>query len=516
MAEAASREDPRPNVLWLCTDQQRYDTLGVTGNTFVHTPNLDRLAAAGVLFDRAYCQNPLCTPSRASFLTGRYPRTTRARENGQGIPADEVLVTRLLADAGYLCGLAGKLHLSPCHPSVCPVTERRIDDGYTEFHWSHHPFPDWPGNEYIHWLHERGVAFGRQPSELTPYVHSGMPAEYHQTTWCATKAVEFIERAASGGRPWLFSFNCFDPHPSFDPPREYLERYLPRLDDIPLPDYRPGELDDKPPHQKRNHDRSRSAVAGTPIPAPQTDRDHRLVRAAYWAMVDLIDAQVGRMLEALDRTGQRANTLVIFMSDHGEMLGDHGLYLKGGYLYEHAVHMPLIVSWPGRVEADRRGSTIRRLTDRPDSPRPELVEGRSRALVEFTDLAPTLLEAAGLDRHPGMQGRSFWPLLTGAAPLHTHREDVYAECLNSRPHRAGGRPPGRGLDLSMVRTDRWKLVVVHGEDVGELYDLEDNPSETHNRWSDQACQGVKLTMLRRLCDRMAWTVDPLPAHQASW
>jgi len=487
MAESASRKGPGPNILWLCTDQQRYDTLGVTGNTFVRTPNLDRLAAEGVLFDRAYCQNPLCTPSRASFLTGRYPRTTRARQNGQGIPADEVLVTRLLADAGYLCGLAGKLHLSPCHPSVCPVTERRIDDGYAEFHWSHHPFPDWPGNEYIHWLHERGVAFGRQPSELTPYVQSGMPAEYHQTTWCASKAVEFIERAASGGRPWLFSFNCFDPHPSFDPPRQFLERYLPRLDDIPLPDYRPGELDDKPPHQKRNRERMRFAVAGTPIPAPQTDRDHRLVRAAYWAMVDLIDAQVGRMLEALDRTGQRDNTLVIFMSDHGEMLGDHGLYLKGGYFYEHAVHMPLIVAWQGRFRAGRR----------------------SRALVEFTDLAPTLLEAAGLDRGTGMQGRSFWPLLIGAAPLHEHREDVYAECLNSHE-------PERGLDLGMVRTDRWKLVVVHGEDAGELYDLKDDPSETHNRWSDQAHQGVKLEMLRRLCDRMAWTVDPLPVHQASW
>lgn len=204
-------------------------------------------------------------------------------------------------------------------------------------------------------------------------------------------------------------------------------------------------------------------------------------------MVDLIDAQVGRMLEALDRTGQRDNTLVIFMSDHGEMLGDHGLYLKGGYFYEHAVHMPLIVAWQGRFRAGRR----------------------SRALVEFTDLAPTLLEAAGLDRGTGMQGRSFWPLLIGAAPLHEHREDVYAECLNSHE-------PERGLDLGMVRTDRWKLVVVHGEDAGELYDLKDDPSETHNRWSDQAHQGVKLEMLRRLCDRMAWTVDPLPVHQASW
>lgn len=110
----------RPNILWICTDQQRFDTLGCYGNRFVRTPNLDRVAQTGVLFDYAFCQNPVCTPSRASFLTGRYPRTTRCRQNGQSIPADEVLVTRLLRDAGYVCGLSGKLHLAPLHPDVCP------------------------------------------------------------------------------------------------------------------------------------------------------------------------------------------------------------------------------------------------------------------------------------------------------------------------------------------------------------------------------------------------------------
>ena len=131
----------RPNILWICTDQQRYDTLGCMGNPWVQTPNLDRLAQRGALFERAYCQSPVCTPSRASFLTGRYPRTTRCRQNGQSIPEDEVLVTRLLADAGYSCGLSGKLHLSPCHPSVAPTGERRIEDGYAEVHWSHTPLP---------------------------------------------------------------------------------------------------------------------------------------------------------------------------------------------------------------------------------------------------------------------------------------------------------------------------------------------------------------------------------------
>ncbi len=113
----------RPNILWICTDQQRYDTLGCYGNAFVKTPFLDRLAAEGVLFEYCYSQSPVCTPSRAAFLTGRYPRTTRCRQNGQSIPTDEVLITRLLAEDGYICGLSGKLHLSVCHPSACPGTE---------------------------------------------------------------------------------------------------------------------------------------------------------------------------------------------------------------------------------------------------------------------------------------------------------------------------------------------------------------------------------------------------------
>ena len=129
----------KPNILWICTDHQRWGTLGCYGNEAVHSPNIDRLAIQGVLFERAFSQSPVCTPSRASFLTGRYPRTTRTRQNGQDIPADEKLVSRILADNGYTCGLSGKLHLSACHKSVAPDHERRIDDGYVEVHWSHHP-----------------------------------------------------------------------------------------------------------------------------------------------------------------------------------------------------------------------------------------------------------------------------------------------------------------------------------------------------------------------------------------
>ena len=480
---------PQPNILWICTDQQRFDTLGCYGNEFVRTPNLDRLAQGGVLFEHAYSQSPICTPSRACFLTGRYPRTTRARQNGQDIPPDEMLVTKLLSDAGYVCGLSGKLHLSTCNPQVCPGTERRIEDGYDNFHWSHHPRPDWPTSGYGQWLKEVGVDYHTEPHEGCKYILAGMPAQHHQTTWCADKAIHFIEANTAFDRPWLFSYNCFDPHNPFDPPTEYLERYLGFLDEIPLPNYVEGELDCKPYFQHPEGRRSYSQGSNLD-PDEMTDGDHRLIRAAYFAMVDLIDAQVGRILEALERTEQLSSTLVIFTSDHGEMLGDHNLYLKGPYFYEPAVRVPLIVSLPGAVGPARR----------------------SRALVELGDLTPTVLDVAGLPRHPGMQARSLWPLLTGESGLHAHREDVYCEYYSGMPPR-GGQP---GAYATMLRTARHKMVAIHAKEPGELYDLENDPTETKNLWDDSGSRTLKLEMLKRLADRMAWTVDPLPPRRASF
>ncbi len=478
----------RPNILWICSDQQRFDTLGSYGNDFVRTPQLDRLAAGGMRFTRAFCQSPVCTPSRASFLTGRYPRTTRCRQNGQSIPADEMLVTRLLADAGYTCGLAGKLHLSPCHPQASPGTERRIDDGYDEFHWSHHPRPDdWPTNEYFHWLRERGQTGEVSDSPLSRHIESGVPAAHHQTTWCAQKAINFIEAHEAGDRPWLFSVNIFDPHHAFDPPPEYLQRYLEVLDELPLPSWQTGELANKPPWQRIDHVAAYNTPGYFPFP-DMSERDHRLLTAAYWAMVDLIDEQVGRMLAALERTGQLEDTVVIFMSDHGEMLGDHGIYLKGPYFYEPAIHVPLIISQPGRIAAGVCGD-----------------------LVELVDLAPTLLQAASEPVWPGMQGQSLWPLLTGQGEPAAPRADVYCEYYNAMPWHEAPQP-----QLTMLRTETHKLVVAHGLAAGELYDLEADPNETHNRWQDPAYAGVRMDLLQRLCDRMAWTVDPLPLREGQW
>ena len=238
----------KPNILWICTDQQRFDTLGCYGNEFVDTPNLDKLAEKGILFENCYSQNPVCTPSRASFLTGRYPRTTGCRQNGQSIPKEEEdnLVTKMLSDNGYIGGLSGKLHISPANPSVCKGTERRINDGYDVFHWSHHPNDDWPTNEYTSWLKEKGINYTVEISDESDYVNYGMKEENHQTTWCVNKAIDFINTNENFDDPWFFSLNIFDPHHSFDPPEKYLKKYINMLEDIPLPNYKEGELSNKP------------------------------------------------------------------------------------------------------------------------------------------------------------------------------------------------------------------------------------------------------------------------------
>ena len=222
-----------PNILWICTDQQRYDTIRALGNEFIHTPNIDRLVQEGVAFTHAFCQSPICTPSRASFLTGMYPGSVHGCMNGNERWAEAApLVTKLLADAGVDCGLSGKLHLAGAQGRVEP---RPLDDGYRVFHWSHGSSSEWEPGQHAwgDWL--RGQ--GHEQREFLEDPDSFPPA-LHQTTWCTDRAIEHIETASA---PWLMSVNIFDPHVPFDPPLSYMQRYDPgRLARPALPRERPA------------------------------------------------------------------------------------------------------------------------------------------------------------------------------------------------------------------------------------------------------------------------------------
>jgi len=494
-----------PNILWYCTDQQRWDTIRALGNSHIRTPTLDRLTASGVAFRRAYTQSPICTPSRTTFLTGRYPATHHVHRNGnEHFPPSEVLVTRMLADQGYDCGLVGKLHLAGAQGRVEP----RTDDGYRYYRWSHSPKPDWGReNAYTEWLEsEKGVDARELFRELrSKHYGAGVPEELHQATWCTEEAIRFISQKRDG--PWLLSVNPFDPHPAFVPPEEYLRRYDPESLPYPLFEERDLErqrafrgVDQQTVEAFDPYSFVRSGAGNGPGRGetetgmrPPAAYDPRLVRACYYAQIELVDHQLGRIIDHLVESGQYENTIVVFMSDHGELLGDHGLIYKGCRFFESLVHVPLIISAPGLYAGGRESS----------------------ALVELVDLAPTLLEASG-NRVPWfMQGRSLHPLLVGTADLHTHKSHVVCEYNDAL------RLPN-ATHATMCFDGRYKSVVyhnahhsahadarsdvrsAHGSDapadrqgLGEIYDLQDDPGEFDNLWADPGHRDLREELLLR-------------------
>lgn len=470
----------RPNILWVCTEHQRFDTVHALGNEHIRTPNLDRLVAEGVAFTHAFCQNPVCTPSRSSFLTGRYPVTTRCRQNGQNIPPDEVLITRVLADLGYDCGLAGKLHVGAAQKGW----ETRVDDGYRVFEWSHGSTA-LHGGDWVRWLAERDLEFDDvYHKSPVPFSRRVDDRRYHQTTWCFDRALAFMQQSRS--QPWMVSVNPFAAHDPFDYLPQFYDGYDP--DSLPSPLWQPGELDDKPPCQLAAY-RKRGGPRGY---ESTTDRQRREMRAAYYATIEHIDAELGRLLDWLAQTGQRDNTLVLFHSDHGDMGGDHGIFQKGPYLYDPAVRVPLILSWPGRLAAGQR----------------------CNALVELTDIVPTLLELLDEPVPERIQGRSLLPPLSGEAPAGAVRNGVYSEYYNSNP--AATSPQQVPVYATMWRTHEHKVVVYHGEETGELYDLRRDPDEFVNLWHDPAHADIRFAMVRACFDARAFAMDPMPGRESGF
>lgn len=471
---------PMPNILWVCTDQQRFDTIEGLSNSLIKTPNLQRFMSEAVTFTNVFVQTPICSPSRGSFLTGRYPHSNGLRANGEFIRASELLVPRILADNSYTCGLAGKLHLAPCSGGRLE-TEERIDDGYKFFEWSHDLTVGGPDhNAWRVWLRQQGVNLPRFPKETV----WGMPIDpkYTQTAWCADVAMRFMRQQQGKSTPWLMSVNIFQPHAPFFPSEEYLHRVDPAK--MPNPAYKEGELDNKTPFQQLDH---QGAHGGHGLSFVKTSpEEHRKITAAYYAMIEQADTAMGQMLQTLEETGQADNTIVIFMSDHGEMLGDHGIYLKGPYFYDCLTRVPLIIRWPHRFKAGLKVD----------------------ALVEMLDIAPTLVEAAGIPVPKGMQGISLMPLLTGQST--THRDSVYMEFLNANPNYP--TPPL----LTGVRTERWKLNYCANAKYGELYDLQNDPGEFNNVWHDPHHSDAREQMMQVLTSRMLSSTDPLPMRVAPW
>lgn len=461
----------RPNILLFCTDQQRYDTIGALGNPHIRTPNLDRLAANGTAFENNYCQTPICTPSRASFLTGCYASSIHVNRNGNSHFPEQFqsrLISRILKDAGYDCGMVGKFHLSSSFKRVEP----RLDDGYRHFEWSHAPRMDWPVEQhgYGRWLRGKGVDFAAEYGRnrlggRSKEFDAGIAAAHHEVSWCVDYATRWIRGAI--GKPWFITVNTYAPHPPFHPPPEFLARMSPER--IPMPLWRASDA--------ANQAKLSRVDFQSKAKDPST-YESRMMKAAYYAQVEFVDDAFGKVVKSLEETGQLGNTLILFTSDHGETMGDHGLTHKGCRFNEGLARVPLIVSWPARF---RRGA-------------------RSKALTELTDLVPTILDAAGLRKPDYLHGRSLVPILTGT-DTGTHRQFARSEYHDALDL------PGHS-HANMLRNERYKLVHYHGNPVGELYDLERDPNEFGNLWEHPNHLALRAELSRQLFDAVMLTTDP--------
>lgn len=477
-----------PNILLLMTDQQRFDSLGCYGLEAAHTPNLDGLATGGVLFEQDYVNNPICTPSRASIMTGQHLPGHGVYRLYDNLPHDQVLFPEYLRQAGYRTALFGKLHVSS---NACEAEQRHPHDGFDTYEWCNEGclLMDSPFHGYSQWLKERDPDFHerlRREKRGVTYLNE----EHQVNRWAADRTIDFLE-CQTGEQPFFCKVSVFDPHDPYDShPRHWEEKVDGAR--LPDPDRAPGDFEGKPPVLKRT---SQSSYLGS-MDDYSTD-DLRRMRLGYHASVAYLDHEFGRVLEALERKGLADNTLVIFTSDHGDMLGDHHQLVKGGCFYDASVRVPLIMRWPGHLPGGQRIATP----------------------VQNHDLAATILGAAGIEtneveaRMP--DSRNLLPLARGECDA-VH-DAVYCclrnSTLSSEPSATPYYdPPIHG---TMMHTGQYKLNRWHQqgtgatEPAGELYDMQSDPDERRNLWSEPKWQGVR----RDLCERMAdWLFQQEQRH----
>ncbi|BAM03316.1 sulfatase family protein [Phycisphaera mikurensis] len=410
----------RPNLLVIMTDQQRADSLGCLGNHAVATPHLDGLAQSGVLFENAWCTNPICTPSRASFLTGHHlPRHQVETIDGELDP-EEVLFPERLRGAGYRTGLVGKLH---AQSGAIESRRRHPHDGFDvyDLYYGGGAMMGSPLNAYAPWVE------ARRPDVYQLLVEhekaaGPIPAEVHMNAWAAERAAAFLDAEGGGGRPWFLMVSVFDPHnPYDDHPPEAEARVDEAALPPPIPPPAPGTV---PPGVARH---ARDNYFGDY--AEMTDEQVRRMRTGYHAEVGMIDDLVGRLLTHLDARGLAEETLVLFLSDHGDLLGDHGLLVKGPVVYDANLRVPAIVRWPGRVEAGMRHA----------------------GPIQLNDLTATLLHAAGVDAE----------LPDAIDPLGCRRREIAINAYRNSGLGAGHKPHDPPIHLTCATDGRWTLARYH-------------------------------------------------------
>jgi len=456
---SCAEKKPR-NVLFIITDQQPVDVIGAYGNKWIKTPNIDRIASQGVRFDQFHIAAFPCSPSRASFLTGRFSHKHGVVMNNVLLPDTIPTLGDILKDRGYNTGYVGKWHLggrmyrgkenatinNEWHYSRVPHGKgyqfKRTPGGLGE-DVPQHGFDYWVGGwkHYHQYLRDVGLDAlanmnigGHDAAPTGPdstHIYSRVPEEHHMSAFLATRAADFIERQKNNETPFGFVLSFYGPHHPVAPPKPWDAMYRP--EDVPLPDNYPDSLESKPLRQRLNDE--------CYVQPRWTEMQFRDYVARYWGFSTYIDYQIGRVLVALDNSGKADDTVVVFCSDHGDMMASHGCIYKLNHCgYKELLNVPLLIQCPGVITPNTK----------------------CEELASSIDTLSTILDLTGIPAPQGLDGKSLLPALRG--------EQLYGHifCDSS------------GKNLTAI-SDRWKYVVNWSpSDLHELYDRYSDPGEIRN------------------------------------
>jgi choline-sulfatase len=418
--QAAAGTGKRPNIIFISSDQHSGQMLmGGPGRAVpVRTPNLERLAAKGVYFRNAYCCSPLCTPGRAAMMTGRFSSDVESYGNTTTFRGNVPTWGNYLRDAGYSCWATGKMDLTP-----------EGDLGFVQVDTSHEHFshPD------ITELFRRPTCYRVDERDL---VNGEVHDQGEADKATLDRGLAFIEQQPHNAtKPWAAYIGVHMPHPKFTAPQKYFDMYPPEK--VPLPNIPSGYLENL--HLVFQIQRNFSLMS-TPIPEERIRR----ARTAYYGMITELDEYLGSVIDALEKQGTLENTIFIYTSDHGEMLGEHGLWLKRT-LYEGSARVPMIIA----------GASL---------PAGKVIDDP----VSHVDLIATLLDLGGMQRPQGVRGKSLLPLIAGdsnAAPPF-----VYGECHTE----------GNCTGYYMIRKGDWKYLYFSFYGNSQLFNLREDPGELNN------------------------------------
>jgi arylsulfatase A-like enzyme len=529
----------RPNFILFITDQQRADHLGCYGNPIVRTPHIDAIGARGSRFERFYVSCAICMPNRATLMTGRMPSLHGVRYNGVPLSLEATTFVDLLRAAGYRTALIGKSHIqnfgdgpdpkvvwknanggdAPPEEMLDAVRDDRRRGRAYENEWT----PKWLSDEnydvrtpfygfdhvrlctfhgdrveghYTRWLEAKhpGSDKLRGPENATPDPRYTAPQAYrtrvpealYPTNYIADMTVDFLEQhaKADGDEPFFIQCSFPDPHHPFTPPGKYWDMYDPA--DIPLP--ASFGQNDLPPVVAHLHEATRKGADRSWVrPFAVSEREAREIIALTYGMITMIDDAVGRVLARLGDLGLAEDTVVLFTSDHGDWMGDHGIMLKGPIHYQGLVRVPFLWADPAATR-----------------------QPRVDALSGTMDIASTVLDRARLAPYNGIQGESLLGVMKGGAI--EGRRGMLIEQEAQVPNFGLDRPPR----VRTFVTERWRLSVWGGQEFGELYDLAGDPYEMTNLWSDPAHAAIKAELLEQMVQEMIRLTDraPLPTAMA--